>query len=269
MNEIEYNKLIDELFVEMEVIQLEKLSEIGNKVSNIAHEIRSQLNIISTAAYLLKKTLQENNTEEAGYNGNMELYLSQIKDSIRRAENIITNILNFARPSKKEFEILDIASIIEQVLVFVSMDFNYKNVKVIKNISDVSAIEGNLNVIRQIFLNLIKYSIQSMPNGGELTIETSRQNAVSNSKLEYDGILIKISDSGIGMSKDCRKNIFKPFFSAKECRIGFGLYTVKKGVELHRGKIDVVSEEGKGTAFIIELPIRHGIQKSESDIVDA
>lgn len=254
MNEIEYNKLIDELFVEMEVVRLENLSEIGNKVSSIAHEIRSQLNIISTATYLLKKQLQENNPEEAGSNGNMELYLSQIKDSIRRAENIMTNIFNFTRPSKKEFEILDIASIIEQVLVFVSMDSNYKNVKVIKNISDISAIEGNLNVIRQIFLNLIKNAVQSMPNGGELTIETSWLNSAC------EGILIKISDNGIGMSEDCRKNIFKPFFNTKECRIGFGLYTVKKGVELHRGKIGVVSEEGKGTTFIIELPIRHGIQ---------
>lgn len=257
MNEIEYNKLIDRMFVEIEALHLEKMDEIGNKISDIANELRIPLNIISTATYLLKKSLKEGSPQGVYYAENIDLYLSQIKNSIKRADNIISNIIDFTSHSKKESEILDITSIIEQALAFLNIDNDYRNIKVIKNYSDIPAIEGNLNIIRQIFLNLIRSAVQSMPDGGELTIETSLLNT-GTPELEGEGISVKISADGI--NENSRGNIINPHSSTKDCGIGLDIYIAKKGIELHDGKLDIISGEGKGTSFIIKLPIRHRIK---------
>ncbi|MBI3813931.1 MAG: PAS domain S-box protein, partial [Nitrospinae bacterium] len=243
--------ITEQKIIESEIFQLEKMAELGNMVGGIAHELRNPLNTINTALYLLKKVVNESNV-------NVDSYISQIKNSVERCDNIIMDILNFARPSKTEIESINISSLIEQILVLIGVEISDKNIRVIKKLHDPNAaIEGSMNVVRQIFLNLITNSIQAMDENGEIIIETGLVQDCSLSKgCGCECVSIKISDNGIGMDAETLKNLFKPFFTTKKGGTGLGLYLIKKGVEKHKGRIDVQSEKGKGTTFVVELPVK-------------
>jgi two-component system NtrC family sensor kinase len=140
------------------------------------------------------------------------------------------------------------------------MDISGKNIKVIKRLHDPNAeIEGNMNIVRQIFLNLITNSMQAIGENGEIVIETALvQDCGLNKGCGCECISIKISDNGAGMDAETLKNLFEPFFTTKEGGTGLGLYLIKKGIEKHKGKIDVQSEKGKGTTFTVELSVKQG-----------
>ncbi len=248
----------EQKIIETEIFQLEKMAELGNMVGGIAHELRNPLNTINTALYLLKKAVAQGFSPDLSDNANS--YILQIKNSVERASNIINNTLDFARPSKTEIGSINIASLIEQSLVLIGIEAGGKNIKIIKNFHDAeAAVEGNMNIIRQIFLNLITNSIQAMNDNGELVIET---NLVRDCSLSggcgCECITVKISDNGAGMDDGTVQNLFKPFFTTKEGGTGLGLYLIKKGIEKHKGKISVRSEKGKGTVFTVELPVKQG-----------
>lgn len=250
--------ITEQKIMETEIFQLKKIAELGNMVRGIAHELRNPINNINIALYLLKKAASQGFKPRSSVN--VDSYLSQIRDSIERASNIINNILDFSRPSKTEIESININSLIEQILVLIGADIAGRNIKVTKKLHDPeAAIEGNLNIVRQIFLNLIANSMQAMKENGELIIETAQVGDCGlDSGCGCGCIVVKISDNGVGIEAENLKNLFKPFWTTKEGGTGLGLYLIKKGVEKHKGKIDVRSEKGKGTTFTVELPVKQG-----------
>ena len=105
---------------------------------------------------------------------------------------------------------------------------------------------------RQVVLNLLQNATQSMSSGGKIRIVADY---TKDNRLKPDKLLLKISDSGCGMSKEVLEKVFTPFFTTKEGGTGLGLATIKKIVEAHQGEIKVNSELGKGTEVIIGLPL--------------
>jgi signal transduction histidine kinase len=101
-------------------------------------------------------------------------------------------------------------------------------------------------MLKQAFLNLILNAIQAMPGGGVLTVE---------SRLLGDALEVKIADTGIGISEENRKKLFSPFFTTKKNGTGLGLAITYRIIENHRGRIDVVSEPGRGTTFTVRIPV--------------
>jgi signal transduction histidine kinase len=114
--------------------------------------------------------------------------------------------------------------------------------------SSIRPLAGSLDagLLKQAFLNLILNAIQAMPSGGVLTVE---------SDLREDAVVVKIADTGIGISDENRKKLFSPFFTTKKDGTGLGLAITYRIVQNHRGTIDVKSKPGKGAAFSVKIPI--------------
>lgn len=240
---IEYARVVTEQKrFEKQLIQAEKLATIGLLSSGVAHELRNPLNTIDTARYFLAELpqLQEPEIKEK---------LGIIQKNVRRAANIINNLLEFSRYSDRERESVDVNKLLDSTLALIGKELSAKNIKVVKRYQDVPTVFFNLDGLKQVFLNLIVNAAQAMPASGSLTISTA--------PAADDCIQVEIADTGAGISKENMQHIFSPFFTTKAVGegTGLGLYISHTLIERDGGKITVESEPGKGTTFCVHLPV--------------
>jgi two-component system, NtrC family, sensor kinase len=243
VNVIEIGQIITEQkLLEKQIIQSEKLATIGVLSSGIAHELRNPLNIIETARYYIADTYSET---VPGLSDKLEI----IHKNVIRASSIINNLLEFSRRSDKEQEAIDIHTQIDKTLSLIGKELISKNIELKKMYNDVPTLYFNLDALKQVLLNIIINAVQAMPNGGVLTIQTICQ--------PDNSVDIEIQDTGKGISTKDMPRIFSPFFTTKEVGIGtgLGLYISHTIMQREGGKIRVVSEEGTGSIFTINLPI--------------
>ncbi len=240
---IEYSRDVTEQKVfERQLIQSEKLATIGLLASGVAHELRNPLNIIEAARYYLQDTM---NSGDA----NLTAKLQIIKRNVQRASNIINNLLDFSRHSPNDFAKLNVNEIIDKTLSLIEKDLRSQNIAVFKNYHDIPNIHSAVDSIKQVFLNIIINAIHAMPRGGELSISTQ--------SVDDEWIMIRFSDTGIGIAEENLKNVFSPFFTTKALGkgTGLGMYISHSMIEKEGGDIFVESEEGKGTTFIVMVPM--------------
>lgn len=240
---IEYARVVTEQKrFEKQLIQSEKLATIGLLSSGVAHELRNPLNTIDTARYYLAGLPQ---LQEAEIKDKLEI----IHKNVRRASNIINNLLEFSRYSDRERESVDVNKLLDSTLSLIAKELSAKDIKVARRYRDIPAAFFSLDGLKQVFLNLIVNAAQAMPAGGTLTISTARAN---------DGnIHVDIADTGVGISKENMQHIFSPFFTTKAVGegTGLGLYISHTIVERDGGQITVESEPGKATTFCVHLPV--------------
>ncbi|TET62241.1 GAF domain-containing protein, partial [Candidatus Aerophobetes bacterium] len=224
------------------LFQSEKLAGIGQLAAGIAHEIRNPLGIMATSLYYLNDVLSEKSK-------NVKKHFQIIDSEINRCEGIISNLLEFSRKSEKELEVIDVNALLNITLSLVEKDLFVKDIKLTKKLEDSPTIRVNMDEMKQVFLNLILNATQAMPNGGRLEVATSL--------TENQRARIKIADSGIGIRQRHLSKIFDPFFTTKAPGegTGLGLTLVHAIIERFGGTVQVESQDGKGTTFIIEFPI--------------
>ena len=242
-NIIEYSHdVTDQKNIERSLIQSEKLATIGLLASGVAHELRNPLNIIETARYCISDVLENGNDD---INSKLEI----IKRNVKRASNIINNLLEFSRHSPKDQERIDINKTIDKTLSLIEKDLHSQNIEVIKHYGSVQNVYLGLDSLKQVFLNIIINAIHAMPDGGVLQINTD---------LVDNWVKIKIGDTGYGIPKDHIKNIFTPFFPRKALGegTGLGMYVSHSIIKREGGEISVTSTEGKGTVFTVKLPTK-------------
>ena len=171
-----------------------------------------------------------------------------LEAEINRCETIINNLLEFSRRSDKELELIDVNQLLNITLSLVEKDLFVRDIELTKKLEQNPTIRANVDEIKQLFLNLILNATQAMPHGGRLEIATSI--------TENERVRIKIADSGVGIPEKDRSKIFDPFFSTKAPGegTGLGLTLVHAIIERSGGTIQLESQEGKGTTFIIEFP---------------
>jgi signal transduction histidine kinase len=218
-----------------------RLKDLGGMTAMLAHEIRNPLGGIKGFASLLQRDLENE--------PNLKQMVNFIIDGTDHLNRLVTHILNFAHPLDMKFIPTNLTQIVNELKKIVDVDpkFNFKNQKVtftIDSKKDV-IIDADSELIRSMLLNLIINSIQAMPNGGTLS--------VSLEKTDTD-TLIKVKDSGIGISTENLKKIFSAFFTTKKDGNGFGLLEVYKVVQAHKGSIVVDSILNEGTTFTIKIP---------------
>jgi len=211
--------------------QAEKLSYLGKMASWVAHEIRNPLAAIDGFAQLIVATDKKEK---------IALYGAEIFKGSERINNIIEDILAFAKTKRKEPKLVDIdlKSMIDHIIV----DINIKNTT---KVEGTPVIKGELESIRRVFVNLINNSAEAMDKNGHLEILFS-----SNKKW----LIIEISDNGCGIAKEQLQNVLTPFYTTKERGTGLGLAIVQKIIEEHNGKIDIKSKQGIGTSVRVFLP---------------
>jgi PAS domain S-box-containing protein len=225
--------------MEEERIQLERLIAIGEMATIVAHDIRNPLTSITNASFYIKKTCLNHTDAECKTAIKM---LDIIQRETIYASNIINDLLDFASKSLPEKIEQNINELVQASLTASNIP---KNIKIITNFAEKSVVSVDEKQLKRVFFNLIKNAVQSMSNGGKLTITTIETK---------DKIIITFTDTGQGISETDMANIFKPFFTTKSKGMGLGLPICKNIVERHGGIIDFESKVGQGTTFIINLP---------------
>jgi two-component system sensor histidine kinase HydH len=230
----------DVLFkTEEQLLRAARLSALGEISAGMAHEIRNPLGSIKGVVEILKDDYAP---DDAKY----EFILILLKET-DRLNRIVQEFLGFARPKQPEFQPADVNETIESVLLLAEQEAKKVGVAMERRL-DISIGKRSLdaNMLKQAFLNLVLNAIQSMPQGGVLTVE---------SRLHETAFEVVFSDTGTGITEENRKKLFTPFFTTKKEGSGLGLAITYRIIENHRGRIEVASEPGKGTTFTVSIPV--------------
>jgi signal transduction histidine kinase len=214
----------------------------------LAHEVRNPLHAIAGAVAIIQKRIDLKDEI-------LSRSVSIIHEEVQHLTGFVQDCLEFVRRPGESYlvegQINEIISIVMNVISHMFEDLS-KKIKVTYRLDpQLPKIRINYEEIKQAFLNMVKNSFESMPEGGELVIETSL-----NTHSEPKSVVIVFSDQGSGIREEDIKHIFDPFFTTKLRGSGLGLPICHRIiVDRHRGRIDVKSEERLGTRFIVELPI--------------
>ena len=221
-----------------------RLAIIGEMAAGLAHEMRNPLASLSGSIQILKRDLQLNAVDEK-----LMHIILRGKDQL---DHIIKDFLLLARPATGDRERIFIKEIIEGVMESIQYLPDWNNdIRVRLELSDNLSIYANRTEIREVVWNLVINAVQSMPEGGELSVET---------KKIYDGangesLEMQVSDTGYGIDEKCLDRIFEPFFTTKERGTGLGLAIVNRIIEGYMGKILIKRGIEKGTICTVSLPL--------------
>jgi len=232
------------------LIQSEKLASLGKLAAGIAHEINNPLGGILIYSHLL---LEDTSKKSPHYEN-----LKKIVKETSRCKDIVRGLLEFARPKEPEMTLININDAVDRSLAIVEGQTIFQNITLDKTYaSDLPKIVADESQLQQVFMNIIINAAEAMDGKGKLSLRTSMN-------TDRTHIEIKISDTGHGIKEEDKKRLFEPFFSTKEVGKGTGLglaisYSI---IQKHQGTIEVESQEGKGSAFIVKLPI---MKESKND----
>ncbi|MBM4141051.1 MAG: DUF3365 domain-containing protein [Nitrospira sp.] len=225
---------------EKQMMESEKLATLGQLSAGVAHEINNPLGGIRLCFNNLMKTEMDTNTKKH--------HIEVINSGLERIQNIVRQLLDFAKDSSLDIAPSSINNIIEDTLKLSEYIIVRKDIKLIKELSNnMPDLMVDSNKLEQVFLNLIINAIHAMDGGGVLTIRTW---------YDGDACNVSVTDTGKGIPNEVISRIFDPFFTTKGVGEGTGLgLTVSKAiVEQHKGKIEVKTSE-KGSVFIVRIPI--------------
>jgi len=271
----ELQKTLDNLKqAQTQLVQSEKMASLGQLVAGIAHEINNPVNFISAGVESLSMNLKEigqvlerynritaNNVKEKlkeinELKQNIEYkeaireinkLIDSIKNGVNRTTEIVRGLRTFSRLDEDVLKTTDIHEGINSTLIL--LHNKYKNrIEIIKKYKKIPLIECFPGQVNQVFMNILSNAIDAIEGNGTITICTS---------LSGKNVRISIRDTGNGIQKNLREKIFDPFFTTKEVGkgTGLGLSITQSIIEKHKGKIEVKSEPGNGTEFIILLPV--------------
>jgi len=237
-----FNKMLHELEERKTyLVESEKLASLGTLLFGVAHELNNPISNISSSAQILREEIESGDIEFK-----REL-IDQIEEGTERAQRIVSSLLDYSRTGTRERKKLK--EIIDETLRFLKGEVPTK-VALAVDIPDDITLMVDKQKIQQVFINLIKNSIEAIKDSGKVTVEARRN--------DQSGVIsIQISDTGVGMEAGMVQKIFNPFFTTKGAKKGYGLglFIVHNIIKEHGGSIMVSSEPGYGTKFYIELPV--------------
>ncbi|MEW6419001.1 MAG: ATP-binding protein [Nitrospirota bacterium] len=224
------------------LIRSEKLAAIGKLAAGVAHELRNPLGVIKNSAYYLREKIVKSGL--IAVDPGISEFLNIMENEIGLSDRIIRDLLNFSLITKPVVKPSDINEVIKYAL---SVTKAPENIEVKLNLKpDLKKAMIDFHQIRQAFNNLTLNAFHAMDGGGNLVI-TSRE--------EGSFVTVEFKDTGCGIKEEDQKKIFDPLFTTKAKGFGLGLAITHGIIEGHEGQIDLKSEVGKGTTFIVRLPI--------------
>jgi signal transduction histidine kinase len=227
----------------------ESLAAVGRATTQVAHEIRNPLGSIRLGVSMLRDSVMD----KEGLN-TIEL----VERGIKHLNKLVVDVTQFSRQKPLELSVVDLNETVDSSLDLIADRINDKNIRIERNFFPESIVgEWDADQLRQVFVNLIANAIDASPQGSPITISTTifkTSAGDGDSNLIRYGRLI-IADQGSGIDEPSKQRLFEPFFTTKKRGTGLGLAIVKQIVDQHGGRIVAESEPGKGTRFIIDLPM--------------
>lgn len=219
----------------------ERLAAVGEIAASIAHEVKNPLTVVKGAISLVPQKL-----EDPCF---LREFSGVVVKELDRVNRTIEALLDFSRYSHPNMTTVEIRKILDNALDVISAyaRLNKVSVEVIGG-DGVPSLKGDADHLTQVFLNLFLNAVQAMPEGGRLSVETRYR-----SGSKYLEVLVK--DTGVGISPEHRDRVFDMFFTTKKGGTGLGLSLVQRIIFEHQGFVEFESEPGKGTTFIIKLPV--------------
>jgi two-component system NtrC family sensor kinase len=230
------------------LIQAGKLAAIGQLAAGVAHEINNPLTAINANTEMLRMTLPNDSESRES--------LELISKAGERATQVVQGLLDFARQGQYEFAPADINDSVLQALNLVAYQMTTANIELDVDLADdLPAVEGSWDHLQSVWLNMLMNARDALleePGARKIEVATRFNSATG-------AIRVVILDNGRGMSEVEQEHIFQPFYTTKATGqgTGLGLATSHQIVEQHGGQIEVISTLGKGTAFIVHLPLNH------------
>jgi signal transduction histidine kinase len=225
-----------------QMMQSEKLAALGEMAASFVHGIRNPLTIILGSAETLKKNIPEPVQSEL---------IQFIREESERINKMLTTFLDFAKPKPPAFQEVDLKEIMEKTAEFLSVPALERQVQIIQEYPEGRvAMYLDPEQIREALLNLELNAVEAMPQGGTLRLSLTQK--------ENRDVIIRVSDTGVGIPLGAESKVFDPFFTTKEQGTGLGLSIAHSVVKNHGGTISVVNNDGGGTTFILTLPLPRG-----------
>ncbi len=226
-----------------EVRRQEKLAAMGGLAAGVAHEVRNPLSSIKALATFFAGQFDDGSeSQEAA---------KVMVQEVDRLNRVITELLEFSRPTDLKRQASNIGQLISRSIQLVQQDAANKSIDInVNTTDDICPAWIDPDRLNQCLLNLYLNAIQSMVNGGILTVKCTPG--------EAENIDIIVSDTGSGIPADQIKKIFDPYYTTKSKGTGLGLAIVQKIIEAHEGYIEVNSAIDEGTSFLISIPCEHG-----------
>jgi len=245
-----------------QIVRAEKLRAMGEMASGVAHDFNNVLAVILGNIQLLLHQLDHLRPEE------VRERLRTIEQASKDGAETVRRIQEFTGVKRdKEFTLLSINEIIGEVMNITQPRWKDQQqrkgiqIELIKKLEDVPSILGNPSELREVFANIVFNAVDAMPEGGRLTISTEHQTDA--------WVEVRISDTGIGMTEEVKKRVFDPFFTTKGVTSsGLGMSVSYGIIKRHGGEILIESDLGKGTTFIIHLPVGFGDRELEEKVLE-
>ena len=226
---------------ELQILESQKLAALGVMARGIAHEIRTPLAICSSAAqFLAERDITPDFRRECA---------EKVHSGIRKASSIIENLLRFAHPSADKSKApLDLLRVVKEALNLVDSQAKVQNIEIRTHFPPGPCqVLGVPSLLEQVFINLLLNAMNAMPKGG--TVDIFAEQAAGE-------VMVRVTDSGMGISPEDIDKIFDPFFTRAPLGkgTGLGLSICSSIVDQHGGSISVESQSGKGSTFTVKLP---------------
>ena len=226
--------------INRELQTADRLSAISRISSGVAHEVKNPLNAILLHVEVARSKLSRGDTDVAEQ---MEI----ISREILRLDRVVRTFLDFTRPVELQLDNVPMQELVREIVDLARPQTAAANIEVsVRQEADGVEVRVDRDLLKQAVLNVVVNAMQAMPEGGELRFEAS---------AGKDTVELRISDTGGGIAPELRDKIFRLYFSTKKEGSGIGLAMTFRIVQLHDGTIDFTSEPGKGTTFLIRLPI--------------
>ncbi|PYV51500.1 MAG: PAS domain-containing sensor histidine kinase, partial [Acidobacteria bacterium] len=226
--------------IEDEIELSRRISASGRVTRGVAHEVKNPINAIVLHLQLLRNKLQDIDPATSRH-------VDIIDSEIHRLDRVVQILVDFTRPRDLHLEETDLKSVLEEVVLLAAPDAEQHGVTLVRELPpDSIPVKVDADFIKQAILNVVLNGVQSMPNGGNLTIAARRNE---------DAVITEISDQGTGIPTSVQDKVFELYFTTKKSGSGIGLAQTYQIMMWHYGSVEFDSEEGKGTTFRLRLPL--------------
>ena len=243
-----FNEMVRELRDSREEIQrlhktqmsrAEHLATLGELAAGLAHEIRNPLAGIAGVIDIIGRDLPEHSPARGVF--------KEVRSEVQHINRILTDLLETARPKPPQFRAANLNATAEHAVMFAQQQALSKPIKIaLLKTDNLPTIMHDAGQIHQVLLNLLLNGIQAIEDAGEVHVQVGREDGFAS---------VTVSDTGRGIPPENLSNIFRPFYTTKGHGTGLGLSLAKRIVEDHGGRLEVTSEVGRGSRFVILLPL--------------